>query len=181
MAAKKKKKKKLTGKKKEEFLLRMKKGRAAAAKRKGGKKKGGKKKTTKKKATKHTTLTAAQRKAMCGPREGAKRKSASKKKKGAKGKSTAKRRCVPCSSDRNLPVIRKRLGKQSVKNVTCAIVRVGNSCRKICFTTVGKSHLKSGAINPKAKRFLLSNQPAKGCTKGRRTVPAVVLRGIVGL
>jgi len=154
---------KLTGKKKKEFVARMARARKAAAKRKGN----GKKKATKKKASKKK---ASKRPANCGPRSTGSKKKASKKK---------TRRCPPCAaSARNLPVIRKRMGKHSVKNVTCAIVRVGNSCRRICFSTVGKSHLKSGAINPKAKRFLLSNQPAKGCKRGKRAVPQVVLRGL---
>jgi hypothetical protein len=164
---------KLVGAKKKAFVARMAKARkAAAAKKGGGKKKASKKKATKKKATKKRAVrkyTAAE----CGKRVGKKR--ASKKKSSRK----SKRRCVPCDTS-NLAVIRKRMGKHKVKNITCAIVTVGNSCRRICFSTSGKALTKSGAINTKAKRFLLSNQPAKGCGKkgGKRRVPAVVLRGL---
>lgn len=175
---------KLKGKKKAAFLRRMAKGRAAAkregGKRKAGKKsrKGGKRKTGKRK------LTAAQIKAACGPRKG--KKSASKRKGGKKsskrkgGKRKSTRRCAPCDRS-NAVMLRKRMGKHAVKNVTCSIVKIGNSCRRICFSTVGKSHTKSGALNLKAKRYLLSNQPAKGCGSKKKSIPDVVLRGIVGL
>lgn len=172
-----------------------KKGKKKAAKRKGSKK-AAKRKATKRKAAKRKgkrkgkrkspqPLTAAQVAAICGPRRAGKKKSSKKKggKKKAskrKGSKRSKRRCAPCMDDATL-LVNRRMGRRakpvSSENIRCAVVRIGKQCRRVCVALEGgKSMIKDGKRDPKVKGWLLSNQPAKGCTtKGNS---AVVLRGL---
>lgn len=136
-------------------------------KRKGGKRKAKKRKASKRKGGKRKA-------ARKGGKRKAKRKSSKRKtkRKSGKRKASKRRKSRRIAPRRAYRIRRKRSMSTKVSNVTCITTKVKGKCRRICFTTP-----KGNPNNPKTKRYLLSNTPAKSCSK--RTIP-VVLRGLYG-